>query len=157
MSGAWTLAMTKMVATQKSTTFRNAFIGQAKEPNDRELTAALGSAKTFWDQLVAELAGEHKLTCEWNSYSIKAGWTLRLKSASRNIVYLSPSQSGFMASFALGEKAIQATQAVKFPKHVMKIIAEAKKYTEGTAVRIVVNGSEEVAVVKRLTKIKLEN
>ncbi len=62
-----------------------------------------------------------------------------------------------MASFALSDKAIQAARANKFPKHVMKIIAQAKKYAEGTAVRIVVSGSEEVAAVKKLTKIKLEN
>jgi hypothetical protein len=149
--------MTKAAATRESTAFRNAFIGQAKEPTDRELAAALGAARALWDQLVAELTAEHKLTREWNSYSVKAGWSLRLKREARNIVYLSPSQCGFMASFALGDKAIQATRASKFPKHVLKIIAEAKKYAEGTAVRIVVNGLEDVAVVKNLAKIKLEN
>jgi Protein of unknown function (DUF3788) len=149
--------MTRIAATQASTTFRNAFIGRAKEPTDCELTAVLGATKALWDQLVAELAGEQKLTREWNSYSIKAGWALRLKRESRNIVYLSPSQCGFMASFALGEKALQEARAVKFPKHVLKIIAEAKKYAEGTAVRIVVTGLEDVAVIKKLTKIKLEN
>jgi hypothetical protein len=149
--------MTKTAATRESTTLHNAFIGQAKEPTDRELAAALGAAKPLWDQLVAEVTGEHKLTREWNSYSIRAGWALRLKREARNIVYLSPSRSGFMASFALGDKAIQAARANKFPNHVLKIIAEAKKYAEGTAVRIVVNGSEDVAVVKKLAKIKVEN
>ncbi len=149
--------MTKTAATRESTTFRNAFIGQAKEPADRELTTALGAAKALWDQLVAELAAEHKLTREWNSYSIKAGWALRLKREARNIVYLSPSQGGFMASFALGEKAMESARGERFPAHVRKTIAEAKKYAEGTAVRIVVSGAEEVAVVKRLTEIKLEN
>jgi hypothetical protein len=149
--------MTKIAATQESTTFRNAFIGQAKEPTDRELAAVLGAAKTLWDELAAELTGEHKLNREWSSYSIKAGWSLRLKREARNIVYLSPSRSGFMASVALGEKAIQAARANKFSKHVLKIIGEAKKYAEGTAVRIVVSGSEDVAVVKELAKIKLEN
>jgi hypothetical protein len=149
--------MTKTAATRELTTFHNAFIGQAQEPTDRELAATLGAAKALWDRLVAEMTGEHNLTREWNSYSIKAGWSLRLKREARNIVYLSPSQGGFMASFALGGKAIHAARASKFPKHVLKIIAEAKKYGEGTAVRIVVSGSEDVAVVKKLTKIKMEN
>jgi hypothetical protein len=149
--------MTKIAATRESAAFRNAFIGQAKEPTDRELAAALGAAKVLWDNLAAELSGEHNLTREWNSYSIKAGWALRLKRESRNVVYLSPSRSGFMASFALGEKAMQAARASKFPNHVLKIIAEAKKYAEGTAVRIVVTGAEDIAVIKKLAKIKLEN
>ena len=149
--------MTKPTATPESTKSRNAFIGQATEPTDGDLTAALGAAKGLWDALVAELTEQHELARQWNSYSIKAGWALRLKRESRNIVYLSPSQDGFMASFALGDKAMQVVRATKFPRHVMKIIAEAKKYAEGTAVRIVVRGSEEVAVIERLTKIKLEN
>jgi len=157
MPCAYTSAMTKIAATKESTTFRNAFIGQAQEPTDRELATVLGAAKARWDQLIAGLTGEHKLTREWNSYSIKAGWALRLKRESRNIVYLSPSQGGFMASFALGDKALLAARASKFPPHVMKIIAEAKRYVEGSAVRIIVSGSEEVAVVERLTRIKLEN
>ena len=149
--------MTKIAATPKSPPFRNAFIGQAKEPTDCELTGALGAAKALWDQLVAELTGEHKLTREWNSYSIKAGWSLRLKRKTRNIVYLSPSGSGFLASFALGDKAIQAARASKFPRHMLKIIAEAKKYLEGTAVRIAVSGPDDIAIVKKLAEIKLEN
>lgn len=80
--------------------------------------------------------------------SIKAGWSLRLKREARNIVYLSPSQSRFMASFALSDKAMQAARACRFPKHVLKIIAEAKKYAEGTAVRIAVSGPEDVAFLK---------
>jgi Protein of unknown function (DUF3788) len=149
--------MTKTAANLESTTFRNAFIGQAKKPTDRELAAALGATNALWDQLVAELSGERKLTREWNSYSIKAGWSLRLKQEARNIVYLSPSQSGFMASFALSDKAMQAARACRFPKYVLKIIAGAKKYAEGRALRIAVGGSEDIAVVKKLAKIELEN
>ena len=60
----------------------------------------LGAVKPLWDQLVDELIQEHKLTrSEWNCYSLKAGWSLRLKREARNIVYLSPSKSGLMASF----------------------------------------------------------
>lgn len=149
--------MTKIAATRKSAAFCNAFIGQAKEPTDRELDAALGAAKALWDKLAAELTAEHSLTREWNSYSIKAGWALRLKRESRNIVYLSPSPSGFMASFALGDKAMQVVRTNKFPDHVLKIIAEAKKYAEGTAVRIRVCGFEDIAAIKKLAPIKLEN
>ncbi len=117
----------------------------------------LGPAKVFWDQLVAELAGKHKLTREWNSYSVKAGWSLRLKREVRNIVYLSPSQGGFMASFALGDKAVQAARTSDLPERVVKLIAGAKKYAEGTAVRIAVKGPEDLAAVKKLAQIKLEN
>ena len=61
------------------------------------------------------------------------------------------------ASFALGDKAVAAARASGLPKRVVKIIDEAKKYAEGTAVRIDVNGPEDVAVVKTLAAIKLDH
>ena len=56
----------------------NAFIGKTKQPTDGELTAALGPARATWDQLLADLAQEYSVNIrEWNSYSPKAGWSLR--------------------------------------------------------------------------------
>jgi hypothetical protein len=49
--------MTEIAATPDSTRFRNAFIGQVKEPTDGELTEVLGAAKALWDVLVAGLTG----------------------------------------------------------------------------------------------------
>lgn len=136
----------------------NVFIGKAKKPSDGELAGELGPAKTIWDQLVRELAEEHGIDVhEWNSYSRKAGWSLRLKREERNIVYLSPHLRCFTASFALGDKAVQAASRSGLPAHVLKIIREAKRYAEGTAVRIEVKTSKDVAVVKKLAAVKLEN
>lgn len=149
--------MAKAGATNESTAFRNAFIGQETAPTDRELATVLGATRALWDQLLAELASEHNLAREWNSYSLKAGWSLRLKREKRNIVYLSPSRGGFIASFALGDKAMKAARASELPKRVLKIIDQAKRYAEGTAVRVEVKGPEDVAVAKKLVKAKVEN
>lgn len=135
----------------------NAFVGKATEPTPAELRAELGAGKGFWDQLVNDLSAEHGLTREWNSYSKKAGWALRLKRGERNIVYLSPLRGCFRASFALGDKAVQAARASGLPKWVIKLIQEAKRYAEGTAVRIDVNGPADIAIVKQLAAIKLDH
>ena len=136
----------------------NAFIGKAEKPTAEELAAELGSAMALWDQLVTGMAEEHgAVGQEWNSYSRKAGWALRLKKGERNIVYLSPSHGSFMASFALGDKAMQAARASKFPPPVIKILNEARRYAEGTAVRIEVRAAKDVGIVKKLAAIKLEN
>jgi len=137
-------------------TLVNAFIGKPKPPSDSELASELGNRKALWDELVNDLS-KHKLAREWNSYSKKAGWALRLKRGDRNIVYLSPSRSGFRASFALGDKAVAAARKSGLPPGIIKLIKEAKRYAEGTAVRVEVNNSEDVAIVKQLTLIKLEH
>jgi hypothetical protein len=85
----------------------NAFIGKQDEPSAAELDSALGLAKPLWDRLVAILADELGIADhEWRSYSLNAGWSLRLIRQKRVIVYLSPSRGSFMASFALGDKAV---------------------------------------------------
>ena len=134
----------------------NAFIGKTEPPTEREVTAVLGAAKALWEQLLAEMAGERKLTArEWNTSSPKLGWSLRVKRGDRIIVYLAPLHGCFRASFALGDKVVQAALASGLPKPVVKAIKAAKKYGEGTAVRIEVSSFEDIAVVKKLAELKL--
>ena len=137
----------------------NAFIGKRETPTDDDLAAELGrSAKGLWDRLLAGLAEQHNIvTREWHSYSPKAGWSLRLKRDKRTILYLSPCRGCFRASFALGGKAVEAARASGLPPSVIRIIDSAKRYAEGTGVRIDVNGPADIAVVEKLAAIKLAN
>jgi hypothetical protein len=108
--------------------------------------------------LVSELAKEHEVTeREWNSYSKKAGWSLRLKRKKRVIVYLAPCRGCFRVAFILGDKAVKAAREVKLPARVLKIIDEAPHYAEGTGVRLEVKTVADVVVVKRLAAVKLQN
>src|ERR1051326_6552765 len=129
----------------------NAFIGRATKPCDADVAAALGNAKKLWDRLVAELEAEYQLKPEWNSFSVKYGWSLRMKTKDRNIVYLGAYEGGFAAQTILGEKALAAARA-NLPAAVF---AGAKKYPEGTAIRVEMRSAADVAVVKKLVEAKL--
>ena len=59
------------------------------------------------------------------------------------------------ASFALGDKAVKAALDMGLPVAVVKMIKSAKKYAEGSAVRIEVREVEDVEVVKKLVQAKL--
>lgn len=136
----------------------NAFIGKRDRPTEDELAAELGATKALWDRLVGDLAEECSITIqEWNSYSPKAGWSLRLKKSERTIVYLVPCRGCFRAAFALGDKAVQAACRSKLPPKVITTIKGAKRYAEGTAVRIDVTRPGDLAIVKKLAAVKLEN
>jgi hypothetical protein len=134
----------------------NAFAGHAAPPSHEELAATLGAALALWMQLTADLASEFALAVDdWHSYSRKAGWSLRVKQGNRNIVYLSPGEGAFMASFALGEKAMAAARAGKLPKSALAVLDAARRYAEGAAVRIDVKKAADLAVVKKLVAVKL--
>ncbi len=134
----------------------NAFIGQLKSPTEAELAAKLGRAKTLWDLLIARLAERGIVDQEWNSYSRKAGWALRLKVKKRNIVYLSPYVGSFGVSFALGDQAVEAARQSTLPKRVIKVVEAGKRYAEGTAVRIEVTGVKDLDAIVTLASIKLQ-
>ena len=136
----------------------NAFINKAKPPTNAELGAALGPAKAIWDQLLADLARECGANVqEWNSYSPKAGWSLRVKRKARTIVWISPCLGCFRVAFILGGKAMQAARQCNWPKRIVKVMGEAPKYPEGTGIRLKVKSSRDIGTLKKLAAIKLAN
>ncbi len=134
----------------------NAFVGKKEKPTEAELANALGKAKKLWSDALKALA-EYAPDQEWHSYSIKAGWALKLKVKERVIVYLSPRKGSFLASFALGEKAVKTALQSGLPDATVKLIRAGKRYAEGTAVRIEVHEAVDVAIVKTLAQIKSAN
>jgi len=132
----------------------NAFIGRTKAPTDAELSAELGAARVLWDELLAELALPVQ---EWNSYSPKAGWSMKVKLGKRTILYLAPCRNSFRVAFILGAKAVEAARQLKLPKAVMKIIDEAPRYPEGTGVRLEITARKDLAAVRKLADVKLAN
>lgn len=136
----------------------NAFIGKAAQPTARELASKLGATKDLWNALVKDITKECGITSkEWNSYSPKAGWSLRLKQKKRNIVYLAPCDGCFRVAFILGDKGMKVARTLGFPAKIARLIEEAPRYPEGSAIRFEVKAAEDVDVVKQLVKIKIEN
>ena len=144
---------------QKSVLAPNVFVGWKKAPTESEVTAAIGEAKPLWDQLIGNLqSDEFKVRDrEWNCPASKYGWSLRLKRAGRNIIYLSPITGAFRVAFVLGKKAVVAAQASDLPAAIKQIIRDAPVYPEGTGIRFEVRSSEDVATAVKLARFKLEN
>lgn len=136
----------------------NAFIGKLKKPTNKELSEALGPAKEIWDQLLIQLADDLDVNKqEWNSYSPKAGWALKVKKGRRTILYMSPCEHAFRVAFILGDKAKKAALHDDLPPKFVKIIREAKKYPEGTAVYIETVSAADLSPIHKLAVAKLEN
>jgi len=135
----------------------NAFAGKTNLPDAHELTLALGPTRALWEKLVDRLQHQHAVVPEWGSSSPKAGWSLRLKRKDRIILYLIPLHGSFQAALVLGDKAVRAARENKLPKDVLKTIAEARRYAEGTGVRLAVQGPDDLAAIEELALIKIEN
>jgi Protein of unknown function (DUF3788) len=136
----------------------NAFIGRTERPTDADLATALGPVKPVWDGLLADLAAKHGVTVqEWSSYSLKAGWSLRLKRGKRTIVWMAPCEACFRVAFILGDKALLAARQSGLSARALRALDEAERYPEGTGVRLLINGPADIPTVKKLAVVKLEN
>ena len=135
----------------------NAFIGKTTIPTAEEVAAVLGSSADVWKQLVDWMAEQGVTVQEWNSYSVKSGWAMRIKVKKRNIVYLAPCSGCFRVAFILGDRAVAAARQSDLSKSTLKLLDEAPKYPEGTGLRLVVRVPKDLATIRKLALIKLAN
>jgi hypothetical protein len=136
----------------------NAFIGRTSRPSNADLESALGRAKPVWDQLIADLASEHDVTIqEWRNYSVKAGWALRLKRGKRTIVWLAPFAGSFQVAFIFGDRAVLAARESRLSARVLHMLDSAPRYPEGTALRLQIKSARDLALVRKLALLKLQN
>jgi len=136
----------------------SAFDDKSRPPRDEDLEARLGKALVHWNELRSRIASRFAPLSEGWGFSSKAtGWGLRLKRRERTVLYMTPCEGYFLASFALGEKAVKAAHGSDLPPSVLKVIDGARKYAEGRGVRIEVRIAGDVRNVESLAAIKMEN
>jgi hypothetical protein len=107
------------------------------------------------EQCLLDQFGE--LTREWKFYGKKAGWTLALKHKDRRIFHLIPRPDFFTVVFTLGKRAVSATKKIELPGEILSAIENAREYAEGKSVRFDVKSTKDVATVRQLAAIKMDN
>lgn len=134
----------------------SAFADKLKPPQPQQLAATLGRAFVHWKKLKALIEKRFgPVSFEWGFTSKTTGWGLRVKSEKRTILYLTPCEGYFLASFALGEKAVKAAHESNVPAAVLQIIDSAKKYAEGRGIRLEVKSASDVRTVEKIAIIKM--
>lgn len=133
----------------------NAFIDHPQAPTPAELAAALDRALPAWEDFLARLTADSLATAqEWKCHAPKWGWSLRVLRHKRTIVWLSPGRGGFNVTFILGDAAVAAARAARLPQIVRQALATARRYPEGTGLRLVVKSPRSLPALRRLAAIK---
>jgi len=129
------MALNNAVRSKKQATpaSQNALAGRTKRPSKTDLKSILGASHPLWTQLVSDVKRDLNLDgADWHSSGVKYGWSYRLQRKGRNIVYLGPGAGMFVAAFVFGDKAVADIRKSDLPEYVVKMLAEAKRYGEGT-------------------------
>jgi len=136
----------------------SAFDEKSRPPREGELASTLGSSFALWNELKKRIASRFApLAIGWVSSSKATRWGLRLKQEKRAVLYMTPCQGYFLASFALGEKAVKAAKASGLPDSVLAVIDNAKKYAEGQGVKLEVRSARDGQNIEKLAEIKMAN
>ena len=72
-------------------------------------------------------------------------------------MYMTPCKGYFLASFALGEKAVKAARQSDLPQAVLDVIDRAPKYAEGRGVRIEIRTPEDLPAIETIAGLKMAN
>ena len=134
----------------------SAFADRGHQPDDAEVAGALAATAHVWDELRAAIGARFgPISARWGFTSPATGWGLRVAGPKRTIVYLTPRDGEFLASFALGERAVAAAREAGLSAVVLDAIEAAPRYAEGRGVRLVVRSAGDAANILRLAEIKM--
>ena len=132
------------------------FDDQERQPHDADLARTLKRSFASWNALKTVIASRFTpLSREWRYAGKAYCWSMRLNHEKRAILYMTPRGGHFLASFALGEKAVNAAHNSDLPAPVLQLIDSAKKYAEGRGVRLEVRNAKDVRHVEKLAVIKM--
>jgi len=132
------------------------FDDKTSPPSEDALQAALGASSKLWRALIERIATRFAPLDEvWGFSSKSTGWGLRLKRGERTILYLTPREGHFLASFALGDKAVRAAQESKLPREALHAIDAAPRYAEGRGVRLEIRKPRDLSAVEKIAVAKM--
>jgi hypothetical protein len=127
-------------------------------PNNDMIASALGGAYSLWEELKNHMYEEYPaITEEWKFYGKAAGWSCKIVSKKRNLLFFVPLKDDFRLRIVLGEKATAVAESAKLPSEMKQSIREATVYAEGRSIDIDVTQHKQLDVIKTLLKIKYEN
>lgn len=135
----------------------SAFGDKGSPPTTDELHRTLAAAAPVWRDLVARVSETcPKVSEQWNFGGAKFGWSMRLRSKDRIVLYLIPQAGQVLVGIVLGPRAVAAAAGADLPAAVCAALAAAPRYAEGTGLRLPVASPEELPAVFALVALKMD-
>jgi len=128
-------------------------------PDDAMVASALGPAYPLWDEIKTHVQDTYPaITAEWKHYGKASGWTCKLISKKRNLLFFVPLKGCFRLRIGLGEKGVACVEADDvLPEDIKESFRAATPYVEGRSVDMDIHRPEQLEAAKRLLSIKYAN
>jgi hypothetical protein len=134
------------------------FMDKSIKPTNQDLMDKLGPTFSLWSDLKKYLNETLKDPSEeWNFPGKKYGWSFRMKSKKRNIIYFLPRERFFKVALVFGQKATDIVMKSNVNQTIKTELQNAKVYAEGRGIRIDIRSENIFEDIKTLIRIKVEN
>ena len=130
------------------------FTDKLHPPAVQDVTAALGSKFTMWEEMIRFVYENYRSQGEFKFYGKNYGWALRFRKGSKALLSLYPNAEGFAAQIILGEPEVEAARALKLGKKIWETIQAAHPYPEGRWLFINVKTNKDLKDVQQLLRLK---
>ncbi|MCL2810310.1 MAG: DUF3788 domain-containing protein [Clostridia bacterium] len=128
-------------------------------PQDDMVADALGNTHALWDEIKGHVQNTYPaITGEWKHYGKAAGWSYKLLSKKRNLLFFVPLKDCFRLRIGLGERGVACVEADDIlPEEIKEAFRAATPYVEGRSIDIDISRHEQLEIIKRLLHIKYTN
>jgi len=134
------------------------FDSKAVMPDDSMVADVLADAYPLWEELQNHVRETYQnISGEWKHYGNASGWSYKLLSKKRNLLFFVPQSGCFRLRFVFGEKAIACVETSELSDEIKEAIRSSITCPAGLNFDLDVSRHEQLDTVKRLLKIKYEN
>jgi len=135
------------------------FDDESHQPTKEDLKEKIAANYSVWERIVDHCHKSYSdIAEEWAFSGKKYGWSCRIVSKKRRLLYLIPCDGFFKVGIVFGEKATEnALSSKTLSSDVIEIINSARVYAEGRGFRIDVYDETILEDIFELLAIKVKN
>lgn len=134
---------------------KSIFLKKDMPPDDAALSEAMAGCIPVWNTFLNTIKANYPgSTTEWKFYGAAWGWCLVVKSKKKALVYLTPAQNSFYASFIYSEKGRQEAKNSGLSTETLQIIESGKTNPAGHAFDFVISELDDLDLMMELLQIK---
>lgn len=120
------------------------------------IAAVLGPSAGLWKAAIQEIeAVVPSASWEWKYYGKPWGWSLIASNKKKKLVYLTPAEDFFMASFIFSDAGRAAVRASGLPQVLVTAVEAAKANPQAGTFDLPVAAQGDLETVRQLLAIKV--
>ena len=135
---------------------KDRFTHEKNQPTDLDLKKRIGPSFQLLEETTGSLQAECQgLSFEWK-FSKSSGWYVTYNRKKKRLFYLFPKNGDFIFKIVFNDNCLEQIKDGSFPKFVINMIENAKKYPEGTLC-VFDKSNFKPRTIHDLLRIKIDN